>query len=280
MQVDLHVHTTASDGRFTPEQVVGLAAQKGLKVIAITDHDSVEGVKPAQEVAKVYPSLRVIPGVELNTDAPNGAVHVLGYFVDSEDDEFNNSLRALRDSRELRAQKMIAKLKELGVDLEWKRVQQLAAGGAVGRPHVAQAMLEGGYIDTLEEAFVKYIGRKGPAYVKRVRLTPLEAVEMLVRAGGLPVLAHPADIDDLEALVSQLKQAGLVGLEAYYNGYHDKTIKRIVALAKAHRLLTSGGSDYHGFGGPDETPIGGADVPYQCVQRLVALAEQKEVLSR
>jgi predicted metal-dependent phosphoesterase TrpH len=279
MGVDLHLHTTASDGRLTPEEVVRLAAGKGLTVIAITDHDSVEGVLPALEAATAFPPLRVIPGVEINTDAPNGAVHILGYFMDYEDKEFQTSLRELRQSRELRAQQMIDKLDGLGVHVDWQRVQELAAGGSMGRPHIAQVMLENGHISSFEEAFAKYIGRRGPAYVKRVRLSPVEAVQMVVKAGGLPVLAHPADINDLEALLGELKKAGLVGLEAYYNGYRRSTVQRLVGLAKKHALLTTGGSDFHGLGGADETPIGRVEVPFDCAKGLIALTDEREVLT-
>jgi hypothetical protein len=279
MEVDLHLHTTASDGRLTPEEVVQAAAEKGLTIIAITDHDSVEGVSSAIEAARPFPSLTVIPGVEINTDVPDGAVHILGYLMDYEDKEFQSSLKELRHSRELRAQKMLAKLEDLGIYVDWQRVQELAGGGSMGRPHIALAMFERGYISSLEEAFMKYIGRKGPAYVKRLRLSPVEAVEMIIRAGGLPVLAHPADISNLEALVVQLRHVGLVGLEAYYNGYHNKTIQRLVGLADKHGLLTSGGSDFHGLGSAGETPIGGVNVPFNCAQRLIYLAEQREVVT-
>jgi len=279
MGVDLHLHTTASDGRLTPGEVVRIAAGKGLTVIAITDHDSVEGVQPALEAATAFPFLRVIPGVEINTEAPNGAVHILGYFMDYEDTELQTSLKELRQSRELRAQQMIDKLDGLGVHVDWQRVQELAAGGSMGRPHIARVMLENGDISSFEEAFVKYIGRRGPAYVKRVRLSPVEAVQMVVKAGGLPVLAHPADIIDLEALLGELKKAGLVGLEAYYNGYRRSTVQRLVGLAKKYTLLTTGGSDFHGLGGPDETPIGGVEVPFECARRLIALADEREVLA-
>jgi len=277
MSVDLHLHTTASDGRLTPEEVVRLAASKGLTVIAITDHDSVEGISPALKAAAAFPPLRVIPGVEINTDAPDGAVHILGYFMDYEDTEFRTTLKRLRQSRELRAQQMIDKLDGLGVHVDWQRVQELAAGGSMGRPHIAQAMLENGHISSFEEAFAKYIGRKGPAYVKRVRLSPVEAVQMVVKASGLPVLAHPADIGDLEALLRELKEAGLVGLEAYYNGYRRSTVQRLVGLAKKHGLLTSGGSDFHGLGNVGETAIGGVNVPLDCAKRLIALADRREV---
>lgn len=279
MEVDLHLHTTASDGRLTPAEVVQVAATKGLTIIAITDHDSVEGVSSAREAAGHFPSLRVIPGVEINTDAPDGAVHILGYFMDYENMEFRSGLKALRHSRELRAQKMLTKLEGLGIHVDWQRVQELAGGGSMGRPHIAQAMLERGYISSLEEAFIKYIGRRGPAYVKRARLSAVEAVEMVLRAGGLPVLAHPADINNLEALVVKLKGVGLVGLEAYYDGYRKKTVQRLVGLADKYGLLTSGGSDFHGLGSAGETPIGGVDVPFDCAQSLISLAGQREVLT-
>ena len=169
---------------------------------------------------------------------------------------------------------MIARLAELGIELEWERIKELARGGSMGRPHIAQAILEQGYISSLQEAFNRYISRRGPAYVERERLTPVEAVELVVKARGLPVLAHPAGIDGLEELLGQLKAAGLVGLEAYYNGYPRQTIDWLVDIAKRHGLITSGGSDFHGFGGGKETPIGGVDVPSDCVEQLIARAEQ------
>ena len=280
MTVDLHLHTTASDGRLTPVEVVREAGRKGLSVIAITDHDTVDGIEPALAEAKHYPSLTVIPALEINTDATEGAVHILGYFVDYRSEQLLSSLGALQQCRVSRGQKMIARLAELGVQVDWQRVLELSEGGSIGRPHIAQAMLERGYISCLDEAFVKYIGRKGPAYVKRVRLSPVEAVEMVVSAGGLPVLAHPREIADLEGLLVRLKGVGLVGLEAYYNGYDRRTIARLVGLANKHGLLASGGSDYHGLSGTDETPIGGVEVPLECAQRLMALAKEREAVGR
>lgn len=275
MGVDLHIHSTASDGQLTPEEVVRLAVKKRLRVIAITDHDSIDGIEPALVAAKPFPSLKVIPGLELNTDIPRGEVHIMGYFIDYRNTELKRTLEALRHSREARARKMIANLGELGIEVEWQRVQELARGGSVGRPHIAQAMFERGYIPSIQEAFIKYLGRQGPAYAARERLSPEEAVKLVVKAGGLPVLAHPADIDDIDELLIQLKEAGLVGLEAYYNGYSRKTIDRLVELANKHGLITSGGSDFHGLGGK-ETPIGGANVPSDCAARLIPLAEQRE----
>jgi predicted metal-dependent phosphoesterase TrpH len=274
MRIDLHLHTTASDGRLSPEEVVKLAVERGLMAIAITDHDSVEGIAAAMKAAEASPSLKVIPGVEFNTDIPDGEVHILGYFIDYESQELRQTLRRLRQGRRKRARRMIAKLAQLGIEVEWERVKELAAGGSMGRPHIAQAMLEQGHISSLQEAFNRYIGRSGPAYVERERLTPVEAVELVVKAGGLPVLAHPAGIDGLEDILCQLKAAGLVGLEAYYDGYNRRTINWLVDIAKRHGLIISGGSDFHGFGGRKEKHIGGMGIPSHCVEQLIARAGQ------
>lgn len=275
MKVDLHLHTTASDGRLSPGEMVRLAAERGLEVIAITDHDTIDGIAAALEAAISYPSLRVIPGVEVNTDIPHGEIHILGYFIDYESEELRRTLEGLRNSREVRAQRMVEKLAELGMPVSWPRVQEIAGGASIGRPHVAQAMLECGYISSLQEAFTKYIGREGPAYAEREGLSPQQAVELVAKAGGPPFLAHPAGIDDLEGLVLQLKGAGLVGLEVYYNGYAKGTIDRLLAVASKHSLITSGGSDFHGLEGGNETPPGGIDVPFSCVEQLIAVAEQR-----
>lgn len=273
MKVDLHIHTTASDGRLSPEEVVRVAAEQGLSAIAITDHDTLAGIEPALQAAKSLPSLRVIPGLEINTDIPDSEIHILGYFIDYQDKELKRALENLRNSREARALKMVTKLGELGIDIAWNRVLELAEGASVGRPHIAQAMLERGYISSFKEAFTKYIGRLGPAYAEREKLSPQEAVKLVTNAKGLPVLAHPADIDNVEELVVDLKGVGLVGLEAYYDGYDRKLIDSLVHLAVKHRLIVSGGSDFHGFGSDNETPIGGVDVPIDCVERIIALKE-------
>ena len=275
MKVDLHLHTTASDGQLSPAQIVHKAAGLGLSIIAITDHDSVEGVEPALAAARYFPDLMVIPGVELNTDTPRGEVHILGYFIDHHDQGLKQSLKSLRHSRQERAQKMVVKLARLGIDIDWERVLELAVGASVGRPHIAQAMLERDYISSPSEAFIKYIGRNGPAYVEREGLTPVEAVELVVRARGLPVLAHPANIEGIKSLIPQLKQAGLVGLESYYNGYAEKTISRLNGLAQAQGLIPCGGSDYHGPNAGPGSEIGSVDVPEESAAQLIALAEHR-----
>jgi predicted metal-dependent phosphoesterase TrpH len=272
-QVDLHIHSSASDGRLSPEEVVRESARLGLKVIALTDHDTVAGVAPALAAAKAFPELTVIPGVELSTDEPQGEVHVLGYFIDYTDSELVARLDRMRSSRCERAQAMINRLGDLGIKIEWSRVQEIAGSGSVGRPHLAQAMLEKGYIGSLKEAFTNYIGRDGPAYVQRRKLTPAAAVELILRFKGLPVLAHPLTAHDPEALVVRLKAAGLVGIEACYKDYSAAEVARLRGLAEEHNLVVTGGSDYHGLDDRAEVIIGGADVPFSAAEQLIALAQ-------
>ena len=277
MKADLHLHTTASDGRLEPREIVYLAVRVGLDVIAITDHDTVDGVAPALAAADVFPSLTVIPGVEINTDVPHGEVHVLGYFIDYTDQKLAATLQGLRDSRQGRAQKMIAKLSGLGMEIKWQRVRELAQGGSLCRPHIAQALFEKGYVSSEKEAFDKYIGHDGPAYVERQKLPPVEAVKLLIEAQGLPVLAHPADIADLDELVSELKAAGLVGIEVYYGDYGSDVVDRLLRIARDYGLVATGGTDYHAFADSSEVIIGEALAPPQSVEQLFGLADKRSL---
>ena len=274
-RVDLHIHSTASDGRLSPADVVYKSVELGLTIIAIADHDSVNGIAPALAAANTSPWLKVIPCVEISTDVPHGEVHVLGYFIDYTDHQLKAILERLRNSRQERALGMVNKLKNLGIHIDWQRVQEIAGGGSIGRPHIAQAMLEKGYITSVKEAFIKYINRDGPAYVEREKRTPAEVVELISQAKGLPVLAHPLTANDPETMVVRLKAAGLIGIEAYYNGYTKDEIDGLVALAERHNLIATGGSDYHGLDNATETMIGGVDVPMESAERLIALAEQR-----
>lgn len=274
-KVDLHLHSTASDGRFSPEEIVRKAAEQGLAIIALADHDNVDGVVPALEAARAFSGLKVVPGVEISTYVSSGEVHILGYFIDYNDEELRVRLERMRGSRRERAQRMIAKLEGLDIHIEWQRVQEIAGAGAMGRPHIAQAMLEKGYVGSINQAFAEYLGRDGLAYVEWVKITPVEAVGLVIRAGGLPVLAHPFTVDDFETMVVELRAVGLVGLEAYYGEYTAEQVAGLVSLAGSHHLITTGGSDYHGLGGDTETMIGGAEVPIEAAERLIALAEAR-----
>ena len=274
-QVDLHIHSTASDGRLSPEEVVAKSVGLGLTTIAITDHDTVDGIVPALETAKAFPGLRVIPGVELSTDVTQGEVHILGYFINYTSRELRARLEGMRNSRRERAQGMIAKLRDLGIHVEWRRVQEIAGSGSIGRPHLAQAMLEKGYVASFSEAFDSYIGRGSPAYVERKKMAPVDAVELILGAKGLPVLAHPLTINDPEAMVIELKTAGLVGIETYYKNYNTDEVSRLAGLAEGYNLVATGGSDYHGIDTDTEIMIGGVDIPLSAAEHLIALEESR-----
>jgi len=272
-QADLHIHSTASDGRLTPAEVVKEAARQGLKFIALADHDTVDGIAPAKAAAKSFPGLKVIPGVEISTDIPQGEAHVLGYFIDYASRELEEKLDLFRNSRLKRAQGMVAKLDKLDIHLDWPRVQQIAGSSVMGRPHIALAMLEKGYIDSFKQAFTDYIGHDGPAYVEREKITPAEAVALIIKARGLAVLAHPFTINEPEAMIIELKAADLAGIEAYYNNYTAEEVSRLVAIARKHNLIATGGSDYHGLDS-SETAIGGIDLPLASVEKLIAKAKK------
>jgi len=257
--------------------MVQRAAEKGLQFLSITDHDTVAGIERGIDAAKLFSSLQLIPGLEINTDTQSGEVHILGYCIDYTNEALKKTLGDLRHSREIRAHKIVSNLAEMGIEISWERVMELAGGGSVGRPHIAQAMFEGGFIPSLQEAFIKYIGRHGPAYAERERLSPKEAVKLVAAAGGIPTLAHPADTDNLEKLIPELKSVGLIGLETYYDGYHSDTIANLLRSAAKYELIPTGGSDFHGLGSSHETPLGGVYVPIECAERLLSLKNPEQV---
>jgi predicted metal-dependent phosphoesterase TrpH len=274
-RADLHIHSTASDGKLAPADVVREAAGRGLSFIALADHDSIDGIAPAQAAASAFPGLKVIPGVEISTDVPEGEVHILGYFIDYNDPEFLAALARFKNSRLQRGQKMVAKLEKLGIRIDWQRVMEIAGTSTIGRPHIAQAMLEKGYVTSFKQAFNEYLGHNRPAYVEREKMTTKEAVGLIIKAEGLAVLAHPLTLPDPEAMTMELKAGGLVGIEAYYNGYTPEEISRLLTLADRYELIATGGSDYHGLD-TTETAIGGADLPIEAVEKLIALAKKRK----
>jgi predicted metal-dependent phosphoesterase TrpH len=273
-KVDLHLHTTASDGKFTPAEIVRLAREAGLVYIAICDHDSIDGVMPAREEAVKYPGLTVIGGVEINTDIPAGELHILGYLCDLSNDELKTTLERLRSSRIERAKKMIHKLHKLGVDIDFERVQELAGTGSIGRPHIARAMQEKGYVNSFKDAFLRYISRGCPAYVERDKITPTEATRLILRAHGLPVMAHPLTFQNPEKLIGQCQAVGLAGLEVYYGSYTQEQIHTLLQIAGRYGLICTGGSDFHGLDSLDELPLGTVDVPLEAALNLIALKDK------
>jgi len=268
--IDLHLHTLASDGRLTPTELIQLVVKQGLETISITDHDSTEGLAEAYEAAKEFPNLRIIPGIEMSADIPGDEVHVLGYFLDYHDVEFQATLTEFRRGRVDRAKIMVEKLDALGVHVEWERVQHFAGDGTVGRPHIALAMVEAGYCKEPKDAFDVYLGNDGLAYYDRPKLAPAAGVEMIKRVGGVPVLAHPTFMNDMESGIANLKKVGLVGMEVYYAQYDDDTVRHLARLARQYDLIPCGGSDYHGLGNSGEPLPGTLGPP----QETIALLEE------
>lgn len=276
-KADFHCHSTASDGALAPPDVVRLAYEQGVRILALTDHDSTEGVAEARRAAAAYPDLTLVPGVEFGTDIAGGEVHVLGLFLEPDNSELQSTLSRLREGRVGRGRGMVEKLRALGYDVTWEQVQRIAGDASVGRPHVAQALLEKGYVQTISEAFDKYIGRNGPAYVEREKMTPAEAVAMIVRLGGVADLAHPADLQDLDDLLTELKAAGLSAMEVYYKDYLPETVGGLAALAQRFGLIPLGGSDYHGIFGREE-PLPGrmySPLPDESIDAVMRLGRER-----
>jgi len=280
IEVDLHLHTTFSDGTLCPTELVSLCAERGLKIISISDHDSTEGLEEAFQAAHTYPELTVVPGIELSTDIPGSEIHILGYFVDYRSADFQKVLEAFRSGRESRASSMVERLNALGIDIEWNRVQDISGGGAIGRPHIAQAMVEKEYVKYPREAFDRFIGKNGPAYVERMKLTPVDAISMLLDNGALPVIAHPTysvaksdrgAVSDLRDILNDLKKAGLVGMEVFYSDYTPEQVKYLESLSIELELIPCGGSDYHASGNPDEPEPGSVGPPMETFDRLMEL---------
>ena len=271
-RVDLHVHTTASDGQLSPTELVHKALTIGLKTVAITDHDTTDGIAEALEAAEGT-GLCVIPGVEISADIARSEVHILGYYVAREDPVLCGKLALLRAARLDRARKIVSKLTRMGMPVKWDRVRHAgrADGASVGRPHIAQAMLETGHVYSVEEAFRRYIGRNGPAFVDRYKLSPAEGVQSILAAGGLPVLAHPLQGSHL---LPELVRNGLVGLEAYYTGYTQEDTEFLLRLASKYGLIVTGGSDFHGETVQPGHGLGAVSVPEEAVAQLHASHER------
>jgi predicted metal-dependent phosphoesterase TrpH len=245
-KIDLHLHSTVSDGRLTPTALLELAHRNGVRRLSLTDHDTTEGLAEALAAAQRL-GLTVIPGIELSCDVAEAEVHMLGLFLEYEHPDFQRLLTQFRAARVGRAERMVDKLCELGVPISWARVQEIAGEATVGRPHVAQALLEAGHVKTMPEAFDRFIGRNGPAYVERFKLAPPEAIELIHSVRGLAVLAHPIESGGEERVIPELASAGLDGVECYYPGYDRPTVERLVGMTREHGMLPTGGSDYHGF---------------------------------
>lgn len=263
--VDLHTHTTISDGALTPEEVIKYAYKEGLAAIGITDHDVTDGIEIAQSAASKY-RLEVVPGVELSSDYGKKEVHILGYYMDCNDEKFQKKLSLFRQARYERAKEMVKKLKDLGIEIDFGKVEEIAGRGSIGKPHIVQALAEKEHASNIPETVWKYLGSRGPASVPKYKLKPREAVDIILKAGGIPVLAHPAGTR-VDELIPQLVKHGLMGLEAY-DAINPPAIARYyISLAKKYGLLITGGSDCHGKV-KGEIRLGRVKAPYKIVERL------------
>ena len=280
--IDLHVHTTASDGTMRPAELVRYAKKKGLRAIAITDHDTIEGLDEGiQEGQNI--GFEVITGVELSVDAPAGTMHVLGYLIDHTQSELREKLRLLQEVRMERNMKMVEKLGALGIPLQLSEVKAAPEHGQIGRPHFAYMLVKKGHARTIQDAFDRYLGKGKPAYVEKFRFAPDEAMHFIRAAGGITVLAHPFTLNrpqpnELEALIISLKGKGLDGIEVFYPEHSEGQMKLYRSLAQQYGLIMTGGSDFHGLTKDDVDlgeGYGGKEVTYGLVEAMKARRESR-----
>jgi predicted metal-dependent phosphoesterase TrpH len=279
-RADLHTHTRASDGTCHPAENVRLAKEAGLAAVAITDHDTVAGIAEAMEAASEH-GIEVIPGVEVSSVANGQDIHVLGYFVPYQSQTFEDKLRELRETRHKRNELMIARLRELGIPITLESVYRRKQGPDknIGRPHIAEELMELGVVSSIDEAFHKYLGREGAAYVNPPRISPQEAITLIKEAGGAAVLAHPGLYDD-DDLVQELIRFGLDGIEVWHPDNDENDRERYRRWAEVHGLVMTGGSDFHGWRGeePFHAMLGipHATAPVSSVERLREIAAQRQ----
>ena len=271
MGVDLHLHSTASDGTLIPAEIIKRAHKLGLTAIALTDHDSVAGI-PAVLEARASIDLEFIPGLELSSEYDGRDVHVLGYFIDYRQSYLNEVLTRLRTARFGRARMMVDRLVQLGLSIDFAEVEDYSRGGAIGRPHVAQVLVKHGEVADVSEAFERYLGRGRPAYVPKYVMRTDEVIDLIHQAAGVASLAHPGPSGVEDSLVAALKDAGLDAVEAWHTDHTEDQCRHFRDLAKSLDLMVTGGSDCHGFGKSRGFVMGSLDIPDEIIAPLVARA--------
>jgi predicted metal-dependent phosphoesterase TrpH len=273
--IDLHTHTTASDGSLTPAELIRYAKEKDLSAVAVTDHDCVDGIEEALAEGRRQ-GIEVIPGLEISAEFGRGTMHVLGFFVDWKKESLRRRLSELQEARKQRNPKIVRNLQSLGLDITYEEVVAASGGGQVGRPHFAKVLMEKGYVRSIEEAFEKYLKRGAPGYEEKFRLSPEESIRLIHEAGGVAVLAHPFTLGIPSAqlendLIPKLTRAGLDGIEAYYSKNAPEDTPYYLKLCETTGLLPSGGSDFHGAHKPGiDLAVGRGDlrVPVKLLETL------------
>jgi 3',5'-nucleoside bisphosphate phosphatase len=252
-KIDLHMHTTCSDGAYTPAELVRKAYEAGLSVISLTDHDSVNGYQEAAAYGKEL-GIEVIPGLEISTDVDDKEIHLLAYFIEPENDELKKYLSFFREERLQRAKRIVLKLRNLGLSITLDNVLDHAKNSSIGRPHIAYTMVDLGIIGNYFEAFDKYIGDNGPAFERKIHVSPQSALKLINDAGGLSFIAHPGYMK--EYLLTNLIKAGIDGIEVVHPSHNDNQITFYRGIVNQYCLLECGGSDFHGGKKADESNLG------------------------
>jgi 3',5'-nucleoside bisphosphate phosphatase len=273
--IDLHSHTTHSDGSATPTELISHAAAKRARAIAVTDHDTVSGLSEARAAANHF-GIELVPGVEISAEYSPGTMHILGYFIDDASAELVEKLDDLKRAREERNPRIASALQELGLDITYDEVAQLAGNLVVGRPHFARVLLNKGYVSSIQDAFDRFLKKGAPAYVEKARLSPADSIALIHNAGGAAVLAHPYQLKlptetEVEHMIGELAGLGLDGVEAVYSRHSISQRARYSEIAASHGLVVTGGSDYHGTYKPDidiVTGLGDLEVPYDLLEHL------------
>ncbi len=272
--IDLHTHTSASDGTYSPTALVTLAKEQGIEAIAVTDHDTIEGLPEAMETGERL-GVEVISGMELSVEYAPGSMHILGLLINPEDKGLNDTLAKLQESRSARNPQIIEKLNELGMPITMEEVEKISGGGQLGRPHIAAALVKNGHVKNTQEAFDKYLKKGASAYFERVRLSRKEAADLIHGAGGLLILAHPGtltvDGSKFDYLLSELKDAGFDGIEVFYNNHSQAEEDRLMKIADKLEFIISGGTDFHGKNKPSiklGVGYGNMAIPYEVLQEM------------
>jgi predicted metal-dependent phosphoesterase TrpH len=263
--VDLHIHTRYSDGACTPQEILAAAAARGLVAVSITDHDCVDAYPQALAMGAAM-GIEVVPGVELSSEIQGIDIHILGYYVDFNNGEFMAKLQEMKGARYLRAQKMVSNLNRQGIDLRFETVLSLAGEGSIGRPHIASAMLKEEFVFSFREAFDKYIGYDSPAYVEKLKMSPKEVFDLIKRAGGVPVLAHPG-VTGVDERIQEFIRDGLQGIEVSHAEHPDAAVRHYLKICKKNGLAFTGGSDFHS-GNRNKFDLGSPQVAYAAVESL------------
>jgi predicted metal-dependent phosphoesterase TrpH len=273
--IDLHAHTTHSDGSATPRELLTQANAAGATAMAITDHDTVTGLKEGHAAAAEF-DIELIDGIEISAEYSPGTMHILGYFINAESAHLNAALIGLREARERRNPQIAERLQSLGLSVAYEEVERLAGNEVVGRPHFARLLVERGYAASIQDAFDRFLGKGAAAYVEKARLSPAASIALIHEAGGVAVLAHPyqlklASIEETERLIVELAALGLDGVEAVYSRHSQAERDAYSSMARRHGLLVTGGSDYHGTYKPDIAIVRGKGdlaVPYELLDEL------------